>query len=137
VIRKVFVDSDVVLDLLGERHPFHTSAQRLFSMAEQGKVEVFTSPLVMANVYYVLRKLAGAGKARDILRRLRPLLRIESMHASAVDWALTSDFQDLEDAIQYRVAVEAKADALLTRNAKDFRSSQIPVFSPEEFVNQI
>ena len=51
-MNKVFVDTDVILDLLARRIPhFHFSAV-LFTFAEMKKLELYTTPLILANTFY-------------------------------------------------------------------------------------
>jgi len=62
------------------------------------------------------------------------LLRICSIDEKIIDLALSSDFEDFEDAIQYYTAVENNIDCFVTRNKKDFRKSKIPVHTAEEYL---
>ena len=63
-MNKVFVDTDVVLDLLAARIPhFHFSAV-LFTFAEMKKLELYTTPLILANTFYILRKQLGNDSAK-------------------------------------------------------------------------
>lgn len=51
--------------------------------------------------------------------------------------ALNSDYADFEDAIQIFSAVAQGLDAIVTRNAKDFRGSTLPIYSPTDFLDQL
>ena len=74
-MNKIFVDTDVILDLLARRIPhFHFSAV-LFTFAEMKKLELYTTPLIIANTFYILRKQLGNDSAKNALRKLRILLR--------------------------------------------------------------
>ena len=51
-MNKVFVDSDVILDLLAHRIPHFHFAALLFTFADMKKIELYTSPTVLCNVFY-------------------------------------------------------------------------------------
>ena len=133
-MNKIFVDTDVILDLLGQRIPhFHFSAV-LFTFAEMKKLELYTSPLILANTFYILRKQLGNDEAKKALRKLRILLHIIDSSESVVDKALNSDFSDFEDAIQYYTALEHGISVILTRNLRDYKNASVIVQTPEAFL---
>ena len=133
-MNKLFVDTDVILDLLGQRIPhFHFSAV-LFTFAEMKKLELYTSPLILANTFYILRKQLGNDEAKKALRKLRILLHIIDSSESVVDKALNSDFSDFEDAIQYYTALEGGISVILTRNLRDYKNASVIVQTPEAFL---
>ena len=89
-MNKVFVDSDVILDLLAQRIPhFHFSAL-LFTFADMKKLELYTSPTVFCNVFYILRKELGIEKAKSALRKLRLLIKIIDSSEKTIDCALNN-----------------------------------------------
>jgi predicted nucleic acid-binding protein len=133
-MNKVFVDTDVILDLLAQRIPhFHFSAV-LFTFAEMKKLELYTTPLILANTFYILRKQLGNDEAKKLLRKLRILLHIIDSSESVIDKALNSDFADFEDAIQYYTALENKITLILTRNLRDYKKASVVVQTPEAFL---
>lgn len=133
-MNKVFVDTDVILDLLAQRIPhFHFSAV-LFTFAEMKKLELYTTPLILANTFYILRKQLGNDEAKKLLRKLRILLHIIDSSESVIDKALNSDFADFEDAIQYYTALENKITLILTRNLRDYKKTSVVVQTPEAFL---
>ena len=133
-MNKLFVDTDVILDLLGQRLPhFHFSAV-LFTFAEMKKLELYTSPLILANTFYILRKQIGNEQAKNALRKLRILLNVIDSSEAVVDKALNSDFSDFEDAIQYYTALEGGISVILTRNLRDYKNASVIVQTPEAFL---
>ncbi|MCQ2577420.1 MAG: PIN domain-containing protein [Treponema sp.] len=133
-MNKYFVDTDVILDLLAARQPhFHFSAL-LFTFAEMGKYELYTSPTVMVNTFYILRKQLGNENARLALRKLRLILHIIDSSEKVLDQALNSNFNDFEDAIQYYTAINSQISMILTRNIKDYKSADILIQTPEMFL---
>lgn len=133
-MNKYFVDTDVILDLLSQRVPhFHFSAV-LFSLAEMGKFELYTSPTVMVNTFYILRKNLGNENAKNALRKLRIILHVIDSSEKVLDLALNSNFNDFEDAIQYYTALNADIRTIITRNLKDYKAADILVQTPEMFL---
>lgn len=133
-MNKIFIDSDVILDLLAQRIPhFHFSAL-LFTFADMGKLEMYTSPTVFCNVFYILRKQLGIEKAKSALRKLRLIINIVDTSEKTIDCALNSDFSDFEDAIQCYTAQNHQIPIIITRNIKDYKKSGIVVQNPESFL---
>ena len=134
--RKIFVDTDVVFDLLAKREPFYTYAAQLFTNADKQKVTICVSSLCFGNLNYILSKHKSAIEARKILSRFKVLVTILPVDDKIIELALNSDFKDFEDAIQYYCAIENGINILITRNLKDFKHARIPVLTAEEFVKQ-
>ena len=133
-MNKYFVDTDVILDLLSQRVPhFHFSAV-LFSLAEMGKFELYTSPTVMVNTFYILRKNLGNENAKNTLRKLRIILHVIDSSEKVLDLALNSNFNDFEDAIQYYTALDADIQTIITRNLMGYKTADILVQTPEMFI---
>lgn len=132
--RRVFVDSDVILDLLLAREPHAASAVQLFALFQDGELEGCVSPVILANLFYILRQGMPAPQARATLRKLRLLLRVLPIDEEIIDRALASSFSDFEDAIQYYTAVAHDMSALVTRNRKHYRDAKIPILDAEECI---
>ena len=135
--KKIFVDSDIVLDVLCKRDPYYEYAAKVVSLADMKKLTVYTSSLVVANVYYILRKAIGIEKSKEALRKLRLLVKIISVEEREVDLALNSSFSDFEDALQYYTAVKHGMETLLTRNIKDYKERDLIIQTPEQFIKGI
>lgn len=133
-MNKVFVDTDVVLDLLAERIPFFHFSAVLFTFAEMKKLELYTSPLILANTFYILRKQLGNDEAKSALRKLRILLHVVDSSDSIIDKALNSDFSDFEDAVQYYTALEHGINVILTRNLREYKKTSVIVQTPEAYL---
>jgi predicted nucleic acid-binding protein len=133
--RKVFVDTDIIYDLLAKRDPFYFAAARLFTLADEGKIEVFISALSLANLHYLISKQRMEEEAKEILRKFKVLVHVVPLNDKIIDLALNSEFSDFEDAIQYYSALQNEIEVLLTRNLKDYRKSQITVLTAQDFIN--
>ena len=133
--RKVFVDTDIIYDLLAKRDPFYLAAARLFTLADEGKIQVFISALSLPNVHYLLSKKKSEEEAKQILRKFKILVNVTPLDEKIIDLALNSEFSDFEDAIQYFSALQSEVEVLLTRNLKDYKKAQISVLTAQDFIN--
>lgn len=130
---KVFLDTNIVIDLLDKREPFYIDAVKLFTLAYQKEITLFVSPMTYATASYLLRKHGKEGM-RKLLSNFRQLSQITTADEKVVDAALASSFDDYEDALQYYSALTRNVDVIVTRNKKDFTSASIPVLSPKELL---
>jgi len=136
VKQTVFVDTDIVLDLLARREPFYAAAARLFSLAETGILNLSVSSLSFANLFYILRKQVSARHAQEVLRDFKQLVRVLSVDDGVVEQALQAGFADFEDALQYFSALGGGCNALLTRNGRHYRKATISIFTAEAFLRR-
>ena len=133
----VFVDSDVILDLLLDRAPHATFAGRLFSYAELGCFSLFTSTVSFLNVHYVASAQVGGRSSRKLIGKLRTLVGLLPVEESHIDAALGGENRDLEDAVQAACATDNRMDFLLTRNIKHYSRSELTVMTPELFLKTL
>ena len=134
---KIFVDSDIILDLLSARQPHYYAAAELFSLADEGSIKIFVSSLSFSNVNYILSRQYNGDQARKKLLKFKTLVSILSVNEKTIELALASEFKDFEDAIQYYTAIENDIITLLTRNLKDFRKSEISVLTAEQYLKSL
>ncbi len=130
----VFVDTNVLLDVLARREPFYASAARVWTLAERGRILASVSAISFNNVYYIVRKAKDAASAEQSLVLLRDIFTVQPVTAQVLHQAMDAQLQDFEDAIQYISAMRAEADALLTRNPDDFPQTEVPILTPAEFL---
>jgi predicted nucleic acid-binding protein len=133
--KKVFVDTDIIYDLLAKRDPFYSAAAHLFTMADEGNVQIFISALSLANIHYLISKDQSESQAKQILRKFKVLIHVTSLTEKIIDLALNSEFEDFEDAIQYFSALQNDIQILLTRNLKDYKKAQITILTAQDFIN--
>jgi predicted nucleic acid-binding protein len=132
--KHIFIDSDIILDLLCKREPFYPFAAEVFTLGDLGKIELVTTSVVFANVFYILRKVLGIEKAKELLRKLRIIIRVVPVCEKTVDLALNSKFSDFEDGLQYFTARENEINILLTRNVKDYKEKDLLIQTPEQYL---
>lgn len=137
MIPRLFIDTNVMMDLLGERVPHYESIAKVATLADKGKTKMVVSAFSYPTVYYLLSKFESSENVKEKLRKFRIISEVSDLDEITIEKGLASEFKDFEDALQYHCALKADCDILLTRNAKDFKESSIPVMSAEEFLQSI
>ena len=132
--QRIFVDTNIVLDLLLMRKSFYKSATRLFSLADRKELVICISALTFTTIHYILSKQLGNEKTRSVLTQFKTLVTLLPVDDQIIDLALASDFKDLEDAVQYFCAVSAGITIIVTRDIKDYREVDISVMTAENFL---
>ncbi len=131
---EIFVDSDIILDLLTRREPHYFPAAKLFSYVAEKKIAAYTSSVIVANVYYVIARLTIRKKALSGIRGSIDLLKVMPVDEKTVLLALDSNFSDFEDALQYYTAKSGDISTIVTRNKTDYKVSDMTVITAEEYV---
>lgn len=134
---RLFIDTNVMLDFLGEREPFYIASAKIATLADKGKIEMVASALSYATVSYFLTKFEGIEKTKDKLRKFKIISKICELDSKIIEKGLNSNFSDYEDSLQYFSALRTDCDILITRNAKDFKLASISVMTPDEFLNSL
>ena len=131
---RVFVDTNVLLDVLLHREPFvHDSAQVL-NMGFTGKIALHATPLTIATCLFVARKSLGYANAITALKILEQHIHISTMDAAQLHEALYANAPDFEDMLQYQAATAAGCKFIVTRDEHHFPQSDIAVLSPTAFL---
>ena len=134
-MKKVLIDTDVILDFFFDRQPFSESAAKVFSLCETQEIKGFLTPVIISYVYYLLRQTAKHEKVIEKLKLVLSITDILVIDKAVILQALNSDFKDFEDALQnYAAEKYTKIDLILTRNLKDFRNSKLAVMTPDNFM---
>lgn len=136
-MQKIFLDTNIVIDFLGERVNFYKPAAQILTLADKGKIKIFTSPVSISTSYYLLAKYENAKIALEKIRKFKLLCTISIMDDKVIEKAINTDFKDFEDAMQYFSAIATNCDLIITRNEKDFKNALIPVMNAESYLQTI
>ena len=131
---RVLIDTNIFIDYVLERHPFHADAKAIILHLSDLDFTGYVSAITPVNVYYYGRKMKDLEHARKEVRRLIRLVEIARTDKEVLQDAFELEFKDYEDAVQCASAIAEGLDAIVTRNIKDFKKSPIPVYSPAEFL---
>lgn len=133
---KVFVDANVILDVLDQREQFFEASSNVLSLGAEHKIILFTTAMTMATCIYILRKPLGYQGAINCINSLKEYINISPLTQSEFDKAFSKPSQDAEDMLQYYSAVSANCDVVITRNGKHFPTNGLPILTPKEFLER-
>lgn len=137
-MKKIFIDTNILVDLLTDREPYTKFAIEIFDKASSKKIKLFTSSHSIATTHYLLKKYSEEKQLRDTLFKLLDFINVVAIDQDIIKKALKSKHKDFEDGIQIIAAYSIeKIDCIVTRNKKDFKHSEILVLSPDELMNKI
>ena len=132
-MKKIFLDTNIIVDLIADRKPFSKYSIEIFKKAEEKKIKLFTSSHSIATTHYLLKKYLEKKILRDVLYNLLDYVTVIAVDADVLKKGLRSKHRDFEDSIQILCASTIeKIDCIVTRNTKDFRDSEILVLTPDE-----
>lgn len=137
-MNRIFLDTNILVDLIADRKPYSKFAVRIIEIAENKKLNLYTSSHAIATTYYLLKKYTDEKQLREVLLNLSDFVQIISVSQEIIRKSLKSSHKDFEDAIQINAAYSIEnMDCIVTRNPKDFKLSEIIIFAPEELVRKI
>ncbi|MGC4128256.1 MAG: PIN domain-containing protein [Bergeyella sp.] len=136
-MQKIFLDTNIVVDFLGEREPFYNASAKILTLADKKKIKIFTSPVSVSTAFYLLSKYENPKTALEKIRKFKLLCSISVMDDEVVEKAMNAGFKDFEDAMQYFSAIATNCDNIITRNEKDFKNALIPVMNAESYLQTL
>ena len=137
-MKQIFLDTNVIIDVLADRKPFSVAAAQIFNFAILGKIRIYISAVSYNNIYYILRQSFSNTETIKLLDELCEMTEIADVTKAIIKKSLKSDLKDFEDAIQYNCALSLnKIDFIVTRDTKDFKKSALSVMNPKEALSLI
>lgn len=136
MMENIFVDTNIIIDLLAKRDLFYKDAQALFTLSDKKEIQLCISSLSFANAYYSIVKHHKDIDAKKYLAKFKVLVKVLPLADKAIELALASDFNDFEVGLQYFIAMDNESDIIITRNKKDFKNSKIPVMTAGEYIRR-
>jgi predicted nucleic acid-binding protein len=133
---KLFVDTNVILDLILERQPFYEDATQVFLIASQRNLICHISASSLTDIYFLTKKYADKKYADETIQHIFSGFDIVAVDKKLLTEAHKLKFPDFEDALQHQCAIACKSEFIITRNKKDFKFSKIKVLTPKEFIKQ-
>ena len=133
-MKKIFVDTNILLDLLFQRRGFFLDAKRLFNNSKSRNIDIFISAISINTIYYLLQKKFTKEHSKHLLEYIYDITDILPFDENIIFLAHQSSFKDLEDGFQYFTAKEHHIPFLITRNIKDFAVDDLSVLSPQQFL---
>lgn len=136
MMENIFVDTNIIIDLLAKRDLFYKDAQALFTLSDKKEIQLCISSLSFANAYYSIVKHHKDIDAKKYLAKFKVLVKVLPLEDKAIELALASNFNDFEVGLQYFIAMDNESDIIITRNKKDFKNAKIPVMTACEYIRR-
>ncbi len=136
-MKNLFLDTNIILDLLGERDPFYSSAAQIATLADKGQISMVASALSFSTVHYLQSRIESDIVVREKLSKFKIICEVSDLRDKVIDKGLISKFSDFEDALQYHCALQANCDIIITRNGKDFKKASLPIMTPIEYLTSL
>jgi predicted nucleic acid-binding protein len=137
-VKKVLLDTNVILDFALKREPFYENARTILCEITNGSLQGYITASMVTDIFYLLQKINGKIFTMSTLVDLLVIIDVLPVYKEDVHVALHSDWADFEDALQAQVAVRCGMDAIVTRNIKDFKKIQyLDIIHPSDFIQYL
>jgi predicted nucleic-acid-binding protein len=131
---KILIDTNVALDVLLKNQPFLVSSAQVLGLSKLS-IRLFLSASTITDIYYIIsRSLKSKKTAMSLLKNLLATIDVAAVTDNEIRQAISLDWGDFEDAVQYAAGESIAVDYIVTRNKADFASATLPVVSPEELL---
>lgn len=132
---KILIDTNIVLDVMLKREPFYQLSLEILSLTKKDDVEEYVSASAITDIYYLAyRQLRDKGKVKKLMKELLTVVSVASVTEQEIENALSLEWNDFEDSVQYSVAYLQEMDGIVTRNPSDYKETKIKVWKPEELL---
>lgn len=133
---KILIDTNIVLDVMLKREPFYRLSLETLRLAKKDDVEEYVSASAITDIYYLAyRQLRDKGMVRELMRELLTVISIASVSGQEIENALSLEWNDFEDSVQYSVAYLQEMDGIVSRNPNDYKDAKIEVWEPGELLS--
>ncbi len=134
---KILFDTNVLLDVLLDRQPYSEHAAYLLSKVERSEIQGYICAITLTTVHYLLAKSLGKARSKKYIKLILSLFKIAPVNKAILEKAINNKFIDFEDSVIYESGIFSGVEYIVTRNIKDYKYSQIPVYEPFEFIKII
>lgn len=132
---RILIDTNIVLDVMLKREPFYRMSLEILSLVKRDDVEEYISASTVTDIYYLAyRQLRDKGIVKNLMRELLTVVSVASVSGQEIENAISLEWNDFEDSVQYSVAYLQEMDGIVTRNPNDYREAKIKVWKPEELL---
>lgn len=136
-MKNIFLDSNIFLDIFANRQPFVKASLEIYKLGVNNKIKLYSSSNTITTLHYLLKKFINEDKIRMALEEILENIEIIAVDINIIRKSLKSSHKDFEDAIQITAAQSINTmDCIITRDLKDFKNSEIKVFTPDEFLTK-
>ena len=137
-MKKIFLDSDVILDFLLDREPFNDDIAEIIENSITSKVSICVSTTTVTNLNYIIGRIEKKKSAKMKTKKILKLVTVENVGSTTVNKSIElSKFKDFEDGVQNFCAKESGHKIIITRNTKDYKSSELAIMTPNEYLSTL
>lgn len=133
-MKKIFVDTNILLDVFLDRQPFCHPAQVLWTLSQTKKIQAAISAISINNIFFIIKKSASIEKAYVAVESLLDFFEIIELNSHILSKAFKMNREDFEDAIQYQSALKFGAEAIVTRDPSGFTKSILPILDTSQYL---
>ncbi len=137
--KRVYFDTNVIVDLFDEKRPFHSYSVDVFrTIFENEEIDVFINTDTLTNLFYILRAHVKLGfdDAIEKLEFIKNSFTIVSSELNEIEHTIEickeHIFKDYEDGMQYICALKADCTLIITNNPKDFKNASMEIITSKE-----
>lgn len=132
---RILIDTNIVLDVMLKREPFYRMSLETLSLAKRDDVEEYISASAVTDIYYLAyRQLRDKGIVKKLMKELLTVVSVAHVSGQEIENALSLEWNDFEDSVQYSVAYLQEMDGIVTRNPNDYKEAKIKVWKPDELI---
>ncbi len=133
----VLIDTNIIIDVALERHPYFSNSDQILILAEQNLIEGYISASTLSDIYYIVRRDKGHIATLNFIQLICTFLNIATVNSQVIEMALNTDFKDFEDSIQYSAAICNNIEIIVTRNPQDFLVTIPRILTPIQLIQEI
>lgn len=132
---KILVDTNIVLDVMLKREPFYKSSLEILGLTKRDDVEEYVSASAITDIYYLAyRQLRDKEVVKKLMKKLLTVVSVASVSEQEIENALSLEWNDFEDSVQYSVAFLQEMEGIVTCNPNDYKEAKIKIWKPEELL---
>jgi len=129
---RILFDTNIILDVLLNRKKFVELSSNLVGMVESKKIEGYLCATTITTLDYLIAKAINRKQANIEIKKLLTIFNIADVNSTVLELSVNSAFADFEDAVQYYSGECCKVEGLVTRNTKDYKNTNLPIYTPDE-----
>lgn len=132
---RIYLDANILLDYVLDR-PEKESAAKILRLINKGNIKAYISISIIHILSYVLSKTFSIDKTKEVIISIIHDIELIDMPKEIVLQSLNSKMNDIEDALQYHVALYNKIDFFISNDKKLKKEaiSALPIYTPKELM---
>ena len=134
---RVFLDTNILLDIVEQRLPFYTASQAALDECDRRGFEIFVAWHGLATVFYITAKKRGEAYALEMIRDLLTWATVATVGQDEAPEALGYGITDYEDALIAAAASVSGVDWLITRDEAGFLKGPVAPITPGDFLQKL